>query len=654
MESAGTVKDLPRINVPELSIQRRRIFSGTHDARKNRRPEPTVRFLATRFQFFGINSSNLALNRSRFNPPMAHWSERARRLRLKTVEAASLSELERIPVLNPATYLFQLPFPRSDDDAKRSQPSFEVLSKLCCGLNPGSTICFLTTPEDAAQLLRVLGSVLRFQLWIAVKTHSKAFPRRRGELQRRHAALLIFTRYDSSLKHTKTRIRHTDCPACGKTTKDYGGKTHIYHKYGTSMSDVWRDLEWDPRKGLDLITDRLRDLFGLSPYRDLCVVDLKDFADLKPEKVAEAAFYSQAGERVNVNGARPIRSRLVNRDCVEALRSIPDDSVDFCFADLPYNLNKRYYRSNDDLDTVDYLAWCEEWLSELFRVLRPGCTLAVLNIPSFASHHFAFLSSLMKFRNWIVWDALSLPARKIMPAHYTILCFSKPPTRALPGLITPPEDEREYLSAQREGFCIRPTCVLARTLNEIRDRGDLSDIWHDVHRLKHNSRRVNHPCQLPPLLMRRLMSIFTRRGDLILDCFNGAGTSTLVAVQMGRRYIGIERSRRYHNLAKKRHRLLRQGYDPFEKRKEIPKTKNNHLQRMVPQKYAVTKRDLQLDVKRIYRKLGRVPDVHDVARHSDYPIKYFKKYFTSWAEVCAATRTTGMTRSLRPGKNATV
>lgn len=574
---------------------------------------------------------------------MAHWSETERRLRSVTIKVTSIAQSENASDHKPATFLFWLPFPRTQQDAKRSKAQFQALAKACSKFNEQSTICFLTTPEDAALLLAPMSKLLRFQHWVAVKTTPDTYAHHEGELTRRHAALLIFTRYDAPLNHTKTRIKYSYCPACGRTTKDYGGKAHMYHEYGTSISDVWRDLEWDPSQGIEIIADRLRDFFGIEPYRDLRLISLHDCADLTLDETGNTVELPTGVPRWKErNHTKRLRSRLVHGDCLGTLRSIPSSSIDFCFADLPYNLKKKYCRSKDDLEIVEYFRWCDEWLAELFRVLKPGGTLAVLNMPLLAARHFEYLSSVMTFRNWIVWDALSLPFRKIMPAHYAILCLSKGDPNQLPGLTAPDANEEGYLIPQEEGFCIRRGCYLKRPLLHIQDRCEITDIWHDVHRLKHNTRRVNHPCQLPPLLMRRLFSLFTVSGDMILDCFDGAGTSTLVAAQMGRRYIGIERSKRYHNLARKRHTELRDGQDPFDKGKETPKAKNNRVRRVPAQRYAVTKKDLQLDVKRIYQELGRLPTRDDVARHSHHPINYFKEYFANWGEVCAAARTTGM------------
>jgi len=272
-------------------------------------------------------------------------------------------------------------------------------------------------------------------------------------------------------------------------------------------------------------------------------------------------------------------------------------------------------------------------------VLKPNRTVAILNIPLWAVRHFQHLNSFANFQSWIAWDGLSFPVRMIMPAHYAIICFSKSKARHLPYSTNSAKNQ----TALKEFYCLRANCVFKRNRTSITDQTTITDLWHDIHRLKHNSRRVDHPCQLPPALMQRLFGVFTEPDEIILDCFNGAGTSTLVAAQMNRRYIGIELSSQYHEIALKRHEQLTQGIDPFGKTNSVPTVKNSLVERLPKQKYAVSKKELQLDVKRIAKELKRLPTKDEVREMSKFPIEYFEKYFVSWGEVCAAARTTGMT-----------
>ncbi|GAB4539289.1 MAG: hypothetical protein Kow0063_27950 [Anaerolineae bacterium] len=358
-------------------------------------------------------------------------------------------------------------------------------------------------------------------------------------------------------------------------------------------------------------------------------------------------------------------NQVLHGDCLAWLREIPDNTIDFAFTDPPYNLGKKYVGYTDDLEIREYFDWCDTWIAELARVLKPGHTCAILNIPLWAIRHFLFMDSILQFQNWIVWDALAFPVRLIMPAHYTILAFSKGEPRQLPGLIGEagqtdiPGAPKAFKSLEplAEGYCLRSGCVERRKAAQIDDRGPLTDLWWDIHRLKHNSRRVDHPTQLPPHLMYRLISIFTREGEVVLDCFNGAGTTTLAAHELGRRYIGIEKSQKYCELARNRHKEILIGLNPFRKAKRTLTAKNSPVPRLPKQKYEIPKKTLQLEVRRVANELGHLPTREELARYGKYPIKYYDEYFVSWGEVCAAARTTGMTE-VRPsaddGKTSTV
>lgn len=577
---------------------------------------------------------------------MAHWSENTKKLGLMESVVGSVSELDSINRKATDVYLLWFPFPRNSKDAGESECSYQRLVDFCSHIDGNATVCVLTTPPDAALLLPLLEKTLQFQLWVSIKTTPDAYPTQVGSLHNRHAALLVLTKYHGALRHTKTRIQYTYCPACGKTTKDYGGKKHTYHEYGTLLSDVWRDIEINPAYSIHDVADRLTDLFGLDEYECLQLIDMRACLDLAPATSEVDA--TDIAATIEEPDSPLLDSQLLNNDSVVALRSIPDDSIDFCFADPPYNLKKKYDKWDDALESVEYFAWCDKWLSELHRVLKPGRTVAVLNIPLWAVRHYQHLSSLMDFQSWIVWDGLSFPVRMVMPAHYAIICFSKGKARSLPGLNTSTyAGGKEHLTPLAEFYCLRASCIAKRKRENKSDRSSVSDLWHDVHRLKHNSRRVDHPCQLPPTLMWRLFALFTEPNEIILDCFNGAGTSTLAAQQMNRRFIGIELSMQYHELTLQRHEQLSLGVDPFGKLDSVPTVKNSPVARLPKQKYQVSKKVLQLDVKRIANELGHLPTREDVVRLSEYPIEYFEKYFTSWGEVCAAARTTGMSENPR-------
>jgi DNA modification methylase len=578
---------------------------------------------------------------------MVHLSENSARLAVREIavhdRSALLAEISRCTDV----CLLRLPADRAGRGCTLDGIG-PLIAESAGLIGPQATLVIVGDVIELVQVHAVLASSWRYHLWLGIKRATVAYSPDHSALPQQHFGTLIYSRSGSSLRHAKTRIAYTYCPACDKTTKDYGGKKHTYHEYGTLLSDVWRDVACDLDGDLTPIVERFADLFGVEPYRDLHVLDLR------PLGLSELPAGESKPVTIEENNLPPDRlNTLITGDCLAELRTLPDNSVDFAFADPPYNLGKDYTGYADDLAITEYFAWCDQWIAELARVLRPGRTVAVLNIPLWAIRHFLYMQTVLEFQNWIAWDALSFPVRMIMPAHYAIVCFSKGPARPLPGLIDQSgQTESDYtsrtfrsLAPLAEGFCLRAACVDSRLARGIDDRGPLTDLWWDIHRIKHNSRRVDHPCQLPPQLMYRLISVFTRPGEIVLDCFNGAGTTTLAAHQLGRAYLGIEASETYNDMARERHAEVDAGIDPFRKVDRVLTAKNSPVARLPKQKYAVSKKALQLEVKRVAEQLGRLPTREELITHGKYPIAYYDAYFSSWGEVCAAARTTGMSET---------
>jgi site-specific DNA-methyltransferase (adenine-specific) len=239
-------------------------------------------------------------------------------------------------------------------------------------------------------------------------------------------------------------------------------------------------------------------------------------------------------------------NQIIQGDCIEVLAKIDDNSVDVCFADPPFNLEKKYNSYKDQKSDVEYLKWCELWLKELVRITKPSGSIFIHNIPKWLTHFSNILNDIAYFRHWIAWDAMSNPIGKtLLPAHYGILFYSK----ATNGF---------------KFYEIRSPHKRCRVCNSfIKDYGGksdqrhpfgslVSDVWTDLHRIRHSNRRDSHPCQLPIPLLERIILMSSDEGDIILDPFIGTGTTAIAAKALRRNYIGIDLDRHYVDLTKKK------------------------------------------------------------------------------------------------------
>jgi site-specific DNA-methyltransferase (adenine-specific) len=235
--------------------------------------------------------------------------------------------------------------------------------------------------------------------------------------------------------------------------------------------------------------------------------------------------------------------RVILGDCLTELAKIPDDSVDVCFADPPFNLDKKYTSYRDQRPEHAYLEWCEAWLLELVRVTKPTGSILVHNIPKWLTYYAAILNEHAVFRHWIAWDAMSAPLGKtLLPAHYGILFYSKQAKGTKFYEIRAPHKRCRECDAFLKDY--------GGKKDQMHPFGYLvSDVWTDIHRIRHNRRRDEHPCQLPIHLLERLILMTTDEGDTVLDPFLGTGTSAIAAKNLNRHFLGIELDPMYAQIA---------------------------------------------------------------------------------------------------------
>mgnify|MGYP000932536974 CR=1 FL=1 len=236
-------------------------------------------------------------------------------------------------------------------------------------------------------------------------------------------------------------------------------------------------------------------------------------------------------------------NNLINKihqgDCLELFKQIPDDSVDITFADPPFNLNKKYNNNKDKLKIKEYLSWCKQWIKEMVRVTKPSGSIFVHNIPKWLTYYSSFLNEIAYFKHWICWDAATAPMGKtLQPAHYGILFYTKQPK------------DFKFYEVRCPHKRARKSNILAKDYGGkkilLHPYGPLvSDVWTDIHRIKHNKYRDEHPCQLPIHLLERIILLSTDENDIVLDPFNGTGTTALAAKRLGRNYIGFDLSQEY-------------------------------------------------------------------------------------------------------------
>jgi len=227
---------------------------------------------------------------------------------------------------------------------------------------------------------------------------------------------------------------------------------------------------------------------------------------------------------------------------------LPNNCVQLVVTSPPYNASKAY---DEDLSLNEYLELLYDVFAECYRVLAPGGRM-VINVANLGrkpyiplSSHINIMMNQLGFlmRGEIIWDKSASAGSSC--AWGSFQSASNPCLR----------DVHEYLLVFSKG-----NYKLMRDKSE-RTEGRIDTIPRDdfIHHTKsiwsfptERASRVNHPAPFPVELPKRCIEMYSFAGDIVLDPFNGSGSTCVAAKMTGRTYIGVDLSEEYCDIAQNR------------------------------------------------------------------------------------------------------
>lgn len=240
---------------------------------------------------------------------------------------------------------------------------------------------------------------------------------------------------------------------------------------------------------------------------------------------------------------------VVQGDCLDKLRELPDGVANLVIVDPPYNLGPSFGVAREWDRSNEWITWCESWLKECIRVLSDSGQIFVYGI-----HHYmcylqvALYDMGMHYRRQIIWHYENgwSRSRKTLATHYEpLLWFSKSETYTYHTIREP------YKSTDRLKHKIVKNGKLWTPHPDGRMAGD---VWRfpTLAGRRFQDERVNHPTQKPLSITDRIITHFSDPGDLVVVPFAGSGTELVSAARNGRQYWGCELNPDYIALARER------------------------------------------------------------------------------------------------------
>ncbi len=258
-------------------------------------------------------------------------------------------------------------------------------------------------------------------------------------------------------------------------------------------------------------------------------------------------------KRKSANGVEipaNVLNDVIQGNCIEVMRSLPEKCVDLIFADPPYNLQLRneLLRPNQTIvngvddewdqfeDFAQYDTFTKDWLSECRRVLKDDGAIWVIG-----SYHNIYRvgTTMMNLGYWILNDVIwhktnpmpNFRGTRFQNATETLIWAKKD------------ADQKKY-------------AFNYHTMKNLNDEKQMQNVWHiplctGPERIKLNGKKA-HSTQKPEALLFRVILSSSNPDDIVLDPFFGSGTTGAVAKKLRRKYIGIELEASYVDIARAR------------------------------------------------------------------------------------------------------
>lgn len=265
------------------------------------------------------------------------------------------------------------------------------------------------------------------------------------------------------------------------------------------------------------------------------------------EKKRGIYYYAQDNNfsRENCSLPHEYENKIIcgNSECV--LKQLPDNCIDLVFTSPPYNFGLDYDSHEDGVIWNKYFDKLFEVFDECIRVLKYGGRIIINVQPLFSDYipiHHIISTHFMEKK--LIWKGEILWEKNNYNCKYTAWGSWKSPSN--PYL--------KYTWEFLEIFC-------KGSLKKDGSREN-ADILGDEFKKwvyakwsiapERNMKKYDHPAMFPEDLVDRTLKLFSFKGDVVLDPFNGAGTTTAVAKKLNRRYMGIDSSKEYCIKAERR------------------------------------------------------------------------------------------------------
>lgn len=236
-------------------------------------------------------------------------------------------------------------------------------------------------------------------------------------------------------------------------------------------------------------------------------------------------------------------NKIYNEDCLITMSKIPDDTIDLVVTSPPYNIGIDYDVYRDNLPWEVYFKWCEKWLKEVYRILKPDGRIALNHYLSLGDsrERVSPISELMKIMGEIGFK------------HHTIAVWTDRTLAKKTAWGSWLSASAPYINSPFEGIIINYKRYWKKQTKGVSDirKEEFIELTRGIWEIKTENRGLTK-ANFSEDFAEKVIKLLSYQGDLVYDPFMGSGTVAKVAILNKRRFIGSEISSKYCEIANER------------------------------------------------------------------------------------------------------
>ena len=300
----------------------------------------------------------------------------------------------------------------------------------------------------------------------------------------------------------------------------------------------------------------------VSELKDYCKANNIKYSNLKKKQLVKKINEFNNSKNQNKKIFEPTIQKVYKKDCIIGMKFIKDESVDIVICDPPYNIGKDFGNDSDKQTMENYLNWCDQWIKECIRILKPNGTLYI--------YGFSEILSFIRVRininvRWIIWHYTNKTVPSLnfwQRTHESILCcYKNKPVFNRDDVREPYTDSflKNAAGKTRRATKGRFSNGTKETTYKAHKNGALPRDVIKISALAGGAgkkERVNHPTQKPLALCKKLIK--ASRNDIynetmVVIPFAGSGSECVAAKLEKINFVGYEINDEYVQLIN--HRL---------------------------------------------------------------------------------------------------